>query len=197
MGMYVDEAGGDDLPRDVDLARTHHLADDPDRGDTVAGDRHISPTARPAAAVDHLTAVQNPIGHADLTRRTRRSLRLTRNDTQEAVPGTLRAEGAAGFHRDCGRSGPACFFWVRPSGSRRAKTVFRRGEIYIARRFRPPTGCPCHEIRRGEDPDRGKFEICPPSEADLRRRKQNQIRHSPNDHEREQSARHSGAYRWN
>src|SRR5207245_2835116 len=155
MGVHVDEAGGEDLPRDVDLARTRSLADDPDRGDTVAGDRDIGPAARPAAAVDHLAAAQNPIGHYRLTCRTKKLLRLIRGDIKEAAPGTLRAGGAAGYHRDCGRSGPACFFWVRPSGSRRAKTVFRRGEIYIARRFRPSTGCPCREIRRGEDPDGG------------------------------------------
>src|SRR4029077_1740164 len=64
MGMYVDEAGGDDLARDVDLSRPRHLADEPDRRNTVAGNRDIGMAARAAAAVDQLTAAQNPVDHS-------------------------------------------------------------------------------------------------------------------------------------
>jgi hypothetical protein len=77
MGMHIDKARGDDLARNVELQRARHLADDTDRGDTVAGDRDVGPAARPAAAVDHLTAPQNPIGHAHL-------LCFARNDTKGA-----------------------------------------------------------------------------------------------------------------
>ncbi len=71
MGVHVDKAGCHDLARDVDLARPPRLVDDADRGNPVARDRDIGPIPRPAAAIDHLAATQNEVGHARLAEKSR------------------------------------------------------------------------------------------------------------------------------
>jgi hypothetical protein len=63
VGVHIDKAWGDDLARDVDLARALRPGDDTYSSDAVAGDGNIAASARPAAAVKHLAAPQNPIGH--------------------------------------------------------------------------------------------------------------------------------------
>ena len=63
MGVHVDEAGCDDPARYVDLAGTRHPLNITHRGDAVARDRHVCASARPAAAVDHIAAAQNPVVH--------------------------------------------------------------------------------------------------------------------------------------
>ena len=74
MGMHIDKAGGDDLARDIDLVRPGGSGDRADLGDTVTLDRDIGTEARPAAAVDHLAAAQDPIGHRNPPPRTAKSL---------------------------------------------------------------------------------------------------------------------------
>ena len=63
MGVHVDKARRDDFAGDVDLTRALLSADDADGGNAIAGDGNIRTPARPAPAVDHLAAPQNPIGH--------------------------------------------------------------------------------------------------------------------------------------
>ena len=63
VGVHVDKTGRDDLAADIHFPRALDPANRPDGGYAVTGDRHIGTPAGPAAAVDHLAAAENPIGH--------------------------------------------------------------------------------------------------------------------------------------
>jgi hypothetical protein len=63
VGVHVDEPGCDDLACDIDLARPLRPGDGANGSDPVAGNGDVGAPARPAAAIDHLAAPQNPIGH--------------------------------------------------------------------------------------------------------------------------------------
>src|SRR5438045_4738786 len=63
MRVDIDKPGRDDKPRRIDLARALALRHLADRRDAIPRDSDIGLPARPAGAIDHRAAAQDPIGH--------------------------------------------------------------------------------------------------------------------------------------
>ena len=63
MRVDIDKPGRDDKPRRIDLARARTLRHLADRRDAIPRDSDIGAPARPAGAIDHRAAAQDPIGH--------------------------------------------------------------------------------------------------------------------------------------
>ena len=63
MRVDIDKPGRDDKPRRIDLARARTLRHLADRRDAIPRDSDIGMPARPAGAIDHCAAAQDPIGH--------------------------------------------------------------------------------------------------------------------------------------
>src|SRR5262249_38289918 len=74
--MRVDETGGNDAVRGVDLADPPPVPDHADRDDTVGGDANIGPAPRSAGPVDHEAVANDEVdlGHARLDYLTMRTL---------------------------------------------------------------------------------------------------------------------------